>query len=228
MQRWLSQSLSCGSLFTPRSLLLSTPATPSPRRLLCQSCLRPAAACICAAVSAVSLQTEVLILMHPDEVDHAKNTGRLLHLCLPNSRVLTGAQWADQALQDALFGAWDTTPPPDHTVLLYPDTNSCQPPQESRDAGVRLVLIDATWRKSRQMVAAHPLLQALPRLSLQDTPLSRYAIRKAHEPHQLSTLEAARLALVLLEPQNADQITSLDQSMEQFVAFQRKFWPHAQ
>ena len=165
--------------------------------------------------------------MHPDEVGHAKNTGQLLHLCLPNSRVLIGTLFDDDTLQEALFGAWENQPKPSRTLLLYPGNDSLQAAPGPSPSPIRLVLIDSTWRKSRQMVAAHLLLQKLPRLSLQDPPASRYAIRKAHEPHQLSTLEAAQLALQTLEPDNSDQLNGLGQAMDAFVAFQRKFWPQA-
>ncbi|WP_240933098.1 tRNA-uridine aminocarboxypropyltransferase [Diaphorobacter sp. HDW4B] len=170
---------------------------------------------------------EVLILMHPDEVGHAKNTGQLLHLCLPNSRVLIGTLFDDDTLQKALFGAWENQPKPPRTLLLYPGNDSLQAAPNPSPSAIRLVLIDSTWRKSRQMVTAHPLLQNLPRLSLQDPPASRYAIRKAHEPHQLSTLEAAQLALQTLDPDNSDQLNGLGRAMDAFVAFQRKFWPQA-
>ncbi|MBF5007373.1 tRNA-uridine aminocarboxypropyltransferase [Diaphorobacter caeni] len=200
---------------------------PSPRRPLCERCLRPASACICGTAREVSLSTEVLILMHPAEVGHAKNTGQLLHLCLPNSRVLIGERFEEGLLQTALTGAWSGQQRPLHTVLLYPGEDASPHTPCDADTRIRLVLIDATWRQSRQMVGAHSQLQSLPRLALQNTPATRYAIRKAHEPHQLSTLEAARLALEVLEPERGPQIALLDQAMDAFMTHQRRFWPHA-
>ena len=67
----------------------------------------------------------------------------------------------------------------------------------------QLVLIDATWRKARKMLALNPLLQALPRWGLGPLPPSRYAIRKAQRPEQRSTLEAACLGLGQLEREPA-------------------------
>ena len=49
------------------------------------------------------------------------------------------------------------------------------------------------------MLRANPLLQQLPRLSLQGLPASHYLIRKARRPDQLSTLEATCAALARLE-----------------------------
>jgi len=64
---------------------------------------------------------------------------------------------------------------------------------------MRLVLLDATWRKSRKMLYLNPALQRLPRLGLTDVAPSNYRIRKAHAPHQLSSLEAAAQALGQLD-----------------------------
>ena len=53
-------------------------------------------------------------------------------------------------------------------------------------------------RQSRKLMAANPWLAGLPRLAL-PAQLGRYAIRRAHRPGQLSTLEAGLHALALLE-----------------------------
>ncbi|MFN3302775.1 MAG: DTW domain-containing protein, partial [Roseateles sp.] len=62
----------------------------------------------------------------------------------------------------------------------------------------RLILLDGSWRQSRRLLAANPWLARLPRLALPALP-GRYAIRRAHRPGQLSTLEAGLHALALLE-----------------------------
>ena len=93
-------------------------------------------------------------------------------------------------------------------------------------ARLRLVVLDATWRKSRKMLWSNPTLQALPRLALHHVPASRYAIRKAHAPHQLSTLEATQQALRHLEPANAG-IAALGAAMQDFMARQQAYWPAA-
>ena len=168
-----------------------TPDSP-PRREGCAACLRAQSACICAWVRPVSVATGLLILQHPLEVANAKNSARLLHLCVEGS-VLAVGETFDAAALDALLHADGRTP-----VLLYPETpgapaapaHSLAPPE-----GLRLVVLDATWRKSRKMLHLNPILQSLPRLALQDMPASNYRIRKAHAPDQLSTLEATAHAL---------------------------------
>jgi DTW domain-containing protein YfiP len=142
----------------------------------------------------------VLILQHPLEVHHAKNSARLLHLSLTSSRMVVGEVFDDAALQALM-------PEPKTTVLLYPPTKyedheepaPLDTAQLADPARVRLVVLDATWRKSRKMLHLSPALQRLPRLALDDVPAPRYAIRKAHKPGQLSTLEATCAALAQLE-----------------------------
>ena len=194
-----------------------------PRRPMCATCLRPAATCICHLAAPVRSETEVLLLQHPLEVANAKGSARLLHLCLPASRIEVGEQFDPAALAGWL-GQGGRQP-----VLLYPDTPGDRslgivPPPPyvpGQPAGaLQLVVLDATWRKSRKMLYLNPLLQALPRLPLRDTPPSHYLIRKAHAPDQLSTLEATCYALAQLEqaPHRYDGVIA---AFDAFVAQQQ-------
>ena len=181
-----------------------TSVSPMPsRRLACIACLRPQNACICHWITPVAHPVEVLILQHPLEVGNPKGSARLLHLSLPGSRLVTGEVFD-------LPGLLGAPPAADfrHCILLYPDTPPGQPGKLApprldpawlqEPAQLRLVVLDGTWRKSRKMLHRNPLLQQLPRLALQDTGASRYRIRKAHRPDQLSTLEATCAALARL------------------------------
>jgi DTW domain-containing protein len=184
----------------------------STRRATCAACLRAQSACICQWVRPLSSRVDLLILQHPLEVRNAKNSARLLHLCLPGSRLEVGEALSDLDLHALLYA--DGRVP----VLLYPDTPGA--PAPAVDAvppdRLRLVVLDATWRKSRKMLHVNPELQRLPRLALHDVPASAYRIRKAHAPHQLSTLEAAALALAQMEG-DADRYRPLLQAFDGFV-----------
>lgn len=144
----------------------------------------------------------------------------------------------------------DTSAVPAHAVLLYPelpggivghdgDANGYDANNDNANNGnavapgaglpgdparLRLVVLDATWRKSRKMLYLNPLLQTLPRFSLTDVPASRYLIRKAHLPHQLSTLEAACLALMRLE-RDATKFAPLLDAFDGFIEQQRGYRP---
>ena len=86
------------------------------QRPLCPQCGRPHTACICRWIVQVTQPTEVLILQHPLEVHHAKNTAGLLHRSLTHSRILVGEVFDESALHAALE-------PSRYTVLLYPPTD---------------------------------------------------------------------------------------------------------
>lgn len=175
---------------------------PAPR-LRCATCLRPHSACICAWVTPLAHQAEVLILQHPLEVEHAKGSARLLHLSLPHSKLVTGEVFTETALHELLTAPWRDGPAPRRPVLLYPETSdntsSARELEPLLPAQIRLVVLDGTWRKSRKMLHQNPLLQQLPRLALHDLPASHYHVRQAHRPDQRSTLEATCAALAQLE-----------------------------
>jgi DTW domain-containing protein YfiP len=91
------------------------------------------------------------------------------------------------------------------------------PAWAQRPDQLRLVVLDATWRKSRKMLYLNRALQRLPRLPLREVPASHYLIRKAHAPDQLSTLEATAYALAQLE-NDAQKFAPLIASFDGFVA----------
>lgn len=195
---------------------------PGSRRARCQTCQRPLGNCICAWVRPVANRCDLLLLQHPLEQQHAKGSAGLLALSLQRCRIWVGETFDPALLALALGG------PEASSCLLYPEDAAAPggaagpPPPSCR----QLVLLDATWRKSRKMLALNPLLQRLPRLALHEPPASRYTVRKAHAGHQLSTLEAGVLALQQLEgPSPA--LEELLAGFDGFVAQQaRRF--HAQ
>lgn len=178
-------------------------------RPLCPRCERPERTCICRWIRPTENRVPLLILQHPGEVRQAKNSAGLLDLSLAQSRRLVGEHWTAGALAEA---AGRQRQP----VLLYPETDDCPAPRFEPDANARpeedllLIVLDATWRKSRKMLYLSPALQPLPRLALTDTPDSRYRIRRARRPGQLSTLEASCYALAHLEAGRVDYTPLLD------------------
>ena len=174
------------------------------KRLLCNQCQLATANCICKFAVAIDNPIELLVLQHPKETTEVKNSIRLLHLCANNMQLITGEKFIDEELTTALYK--DQKIP----LLLYPATKELTSlglatPNELPDLSkietnkIRLVLIDATWKKSRKMLYLNPALQTLPRLTLENPPPSLYTIRKAHTQHQLSSLEACCYAWRQLE-----------------------------
>jgi DTW domain-containing protein YfiP len=212
----------------------STPATfhngegaSASKRPMCRLCLRAQKACICHCVQQVHNVVEVLILQHTQEAKHIKSSGRLLQLCLQQSQIQVGEQFLEPQLT-AWLSANDK-----QSYLLYPEEKSMSLEASGRvnDApemsslavqDIRLVVIDASWRQSRQMLRDHPQLQALPRYSLSDMPASRYLIRQAHQTDQLSSLEACCYALMQLEKDN-QKFQPLLQAFDAFNQLQIEF-----
>lgn len=201
-------------------------AASSARRSNCARCLRPSRTCICAAIRTVPSAVELIVLQHPQEVNHAKGSARLLHLCVAGSRLLAGEVF-DPLELGALLDA-----PGRHSLLLYPELAGeqalglappppCDPLLLDQPSTLRLVVLDASWRKSRKMLYLNPQLQRLPRLSLAAMPPSHYRIRKAHAPDQLSSMEAAAYALQRLDPANPHYGALLD-AFDSFVAQQEQ------
>ncbi len=199
---------------------LMTEESPS-RRAVCAACLRAQSACICAWVCPLDLPAGLLILQHPLEVANAKNSARLLHLCVRGS-VLAVGETFDASKLDTLLHAAGRMP-----VLLYPqtpgvdclETDELPPPDQ-----LLIVVLDATWRKSRKMLHLNPALAALPRLALSGMPASNYRIRKAHAADQLSSLEAGAYALGQVTGDMASVALLLD-AFDGFVQQQAGFVP---
>ncbi len=176
----------------------------------------------------------VLVLQHPAEQHQAKGSVRLLQLSLRHCQVEVGECFDPAALARWLAAPTDgvaTTTPASvpaparpRNLLLYPlapgDLHAAAlplPMPMSRPADWRLVLLDGTWRQTRQLLRLNPLLQALPRYALPAPPPSRYTIRRAQRPEQRSTLEAACLALAALQG-NTERFAPLLTAFDGWVA----------
>lgn len=148
------------------------------------------------------------MLQHPQEQRQAKNSVALLRLSLTPFELVVGQRFDPAQLAALLHRPGRTT------VLLYPSVPAAPAPLLSATeprAGVRLVVIDATWRKSLRMLLENPLLAALPRLTLDAPAPTRYrAIRAARAANQVSTLEATVQALAVLEGSSFNAAPLLD------------------
>ena len=184
------------------------------RRAACVCCLRPQLTCLCGLAQPTAHRTEVLVLQHPQEQRHVKNSVALLRLSLAHCEVVVGERFAPGVLQALLER------PGRDTRLLYPDVpaapaatsaSSSSAPGLPAGKPLRLVVLDATWRKSLRMLLEHPALAALPRLSLDAPAPTRYrAIRAARRGDQVSTLEATVQALAMMEGPSFDAAPLLD------------------
>ncbi|ORC57469.1 DTW domain-containing protein [Pseudomonas floridensis] len=161
-------------------------------RARCERCLRPVRYCLCALIPQLDSRTRVLILQHSSEVGHALNTARLAALGLINAQLRVGEVFDDLDTLLSLSGY--------QARLLFPGEGAQSLVREPQGALPTLLVVpDGTWRKARKLLHLNPALAALPRVTLDDAPPSRYRLRKAPGPDALSTLEAIVHALQTLE-----------------------------
>lgn len=139
-------------------------------------------------------KTQLIVLQDPCEVNHAKNTVRLLKLVMPSVQMVVGEDETDFA--DLRLQLSQATKP---VYLLYPSDQSVN----AQSAGIQhdciLLLLDGTWRKAFKMLQLNPWLKALPALHLNLAHSSGYRIRKANRSDSLSSLEAAAYSLAELD-----------------------------
>lgn len=169
-------------------------------------------------------QTRFVFLMHPKEFKQEKAaTGRLTHLCLPNSELHMGVSFADDASVNRLI-----EDPANFPVLLYPGEqarNLSRGELAPAELGARqlvVFLLDATWACARKMLRLSGNLQGLPRIMFTTSAPSRYVIKQQPQAGCLSTLEAVHETLLALERSGLDryalpdQLLGLFQRMQQF------------
>ena len=168
-----------------------------PRRILsearCEQCFLRREYCYCAEIPRLELKTRVSLIMHWTEFKATTNTGRWVRLALPNSE--TRLRGEKDRLVD-LNGLWDETRQP---LFLFPQENSPVLGTIQYDRPVTLIVPDGTWRQAAKVWRREPILRAVPCVRLPEGLPSRYRLRRAPQPHCLSTLEAIARALGILE-----------------------------
>ncbi|RLV60725.1 DTW domain-containing protein [Parashewanella curva] len=188
-------------------------------RPVCPRCQFLVKQCLCDHLSIVHSDIELVVMQHPSEVEHAKNSVRLLPNLLDNVRIVVGETENDFADLKAQLAAKH------HPVyLLYPSEQSIEAPQVEHSQQGTLVVLDGTWRKALKMLKLNPWLLSFKSLHFSPQAPSRYRIRKAHRADSLSSLEAAALGLKALQP-NMDItpiLSAFDAMIEQQLAHMPK------
>ncbi|MFB2682456.1 tRNA-uridine aminocarboxypropyltransferase [Shewanella mangrovisoli] len=164
-------------------------------RHYCPHCSYPLTACLCDHVQPIQPQTQLVVLQHPSEVEHKKNSVKVLSLVIPNTQVYVGETEADFAL---LRGQLMDCGRP--VYLVYPSELSVSVEQQRLNTDCVLLLIDGTWRKAFKILQLNSWLAQLPAVHLAEGYASRYKIRKSSRSDSLSTLEASAYMLKALEP----------------------------
>lgn len=196
---------------------------------MCYRCFWPQAHCWCGSLRSMATRTRLVFLMHPKEFKEEKaGTGRLTHLCLPNSEIRMGVEFdRDEAVQALIAD------PKNYCVLLYPGKEALNLSTVSgsqlstlntqlHERQLVVFLLDATWSGARKMLRLSPSLQRLPRIMFTPAAPSRYVIKQQPQEGCLSTLEAVHELLLVLERQGLDryaepaQLLGIFQRMQEF------------
>jgi DTW domain-containing protein YfiP len=183
-------------------------------------------------------RTRFVFLMHPKEFKQEKAaTGRLTHLCLPNSTLHVGVSFDEhEDVQNLLRD------PAHYPVLLYPgplalnlsdaatsseSTAAAEVPSPATQLRATLgprrlavILLDATWSLGRKMLRLSATLQKLPRVMFTPSAPSRYVIKQQPHPACLSTLEATHELLLALERAGLDAYSQPEQLLGLFQRMQ--------
>ncbi|WP_102505048.1 tRNA-uridine aminocarboxypropyltransferase [Salinivibrio kushneri] len=190
----------------------------------CSRCHKAHAICICDAITKIDNPNPVILLQHPDEVSHPKNSACLLSLSLQHCVTLVGEDFSQHPQLNGLLADPDI-----NYVVLYPGENALPLSEmmaEGASAKQGIILLDGTWKKAYKMYQLSTNLQALPSVSIAAKMPSHYQIRKSRKPGALSTLEAGYMALSQLED-NAKRYQPLLDSFDTMIARQLAFLPNA-
>lgn len=169
----------------------------------CTHCGLPRNACVCAALPRVITRTRVVIVRHAQERFRSSNTGRLAHLCLPNSEIVEPEALAQVPMQ--------------HAMLVFPTGEvPAAPPQPLPE---RLLVLDASWSQARRMWRKLTPLRGVATLRLPEIQAPAARLRKAPGPGFVSTIEAVAAALRFLEGEGS--AAPLEQLYQHCVARMR-------
>jgi len=178
----------------------------------CSVCSIARAACICRHVTQQNNRYPVLILQHNDEKKKPLGTAKLVSLGLEKAAVISGSVFSKEQVSMVL-DKYEC----EYPILLYPQKFRSSPFHLSIDANINsteklnltnaslferfdcVILLDGTWRNTRELLLLNSWLTVLPTISLENTGESLYRIRKTQSAGTLSTIESVGSLLQILE-----------------------------
>ena len=179
-------------------------------REFCPHCHYPKRTCLCEHIRIIQTALQVIIIQHPKEATHAKNTAKLVALSIPSTRIIHAN---DSQAMHALATSCDAA----STLLVYPceTSQSIEALSKSNRKEIStIVLIDGSWKQAFGIVKQNPWLQALRAVHFSNAPYSDYVIRHTSLAHALSTLEATAYSLSVLEQKDLSALHALQHAMQ--------------
>ncbi|MFN8944039.1 MAG: DTW domain-containing protein, partial [Pseudobdellovibrionaceae bacterium] len=91
----------------------------SSRRLLCSKCVQPQFSCYCNNIQKFDPKIKFVILIHPIEVRRRIATGRMSHLILENSELISGQNYSENSEVNKILNDENY-----YSVMHYPGRQS--------------------------------------------------------------------------------------------------------
>ena len=180
-------------------------------RIYCPSCNYPQTTCVCSNIDIVSVPVNVVILQHAKEREHAKNTARLVSLCIPTAKIISTE---DSEAVNVLHKQCNAT----NSAVIYPSEESIAIESNlvTPLKGVNTVIfIDGSWKQAFGMMQKYSWLQTLPAYHFSEAPNTHYAIRHTRVRNALSTLEAVAYTLSCAFNTDVAPLHKAQQAMQQ-------------
>ena len=168
------------------------------KRLVCDICGYPQTTCLCAWVAPIHSPLNIIVLQHPKESKHAKNTVKLLRLGIKNITVLQGENPEDWPQL-----AKSVQQHPQNFCLFYPHEHSnsfekissTEQQLQKFPKNHNVIFIDASWRKALKIWHLNPWLKSCSSWHFSSPPNNQYQIRATTVQSSLSTLESVAYVL---------------------------------
>ncbi|MBI3198863.1 MAG: DTW domain-containing protein [Rhodospirillales bacterium] len=162
------------------------------------------------AVPAVENKVKVLVLQHPQEQDHALGTAGLLVATLAQARLAIGLSWRNlghalgepvEARDWGVLYLGSAHAAAQGPLVALDRKGETLPNQKAALSGLKgLVVLDGSWAQAKALWWRNAWLTKLRRFVIvPDGPSLYGSLRKEARPDAVSTLEAAALALSVLE-----------------------------
>ncbi len=161
----------------------------------CERCTLHRDLCVCAWLPRVTTPFQWLLVQHASDRIRPTNTGRLAAAMVENVEVLV---FADRTVA---FDAARLEDPARDYFLLFPSPEaeqlSADRLRENEGRALTLVVLDGTWRQAARMRRRVPQLRAMRCVRLPPAAPSSWAIRHAHDPERLCTIETVIRVIAL-------------------------------
>ena len=225
------------------TLLRSNPALLKRSNRYCATCYKARAACICHWLKPQETQLATCIIQHPDEQLKPIGTARIAELGLDKVKLSIGLEHSSESILQALKSLGANKPAllysqafpssPAHYVLDFErfdlnnsasvDNSAFIDDSDSIDKAIfanvdSLILLDGTWRNTREILLLNDWLKLLPVISLKGVGESQYKIRKAQTAGALATIEA--LAKVIMVMDKSVSLPDFLRPFEKMIEYQ--------